>query len=267
MSTSQIIYVDIDKVRPNNYNPNVMDTEKFEALKDFCQTQGAEKLDPIWVRNDGVGNYEIIDGEHRWKAAKEVGWKRLRAFIIDMNVDGAKAFNVRKNRERGKLHPKKMGKILYDEYRNKDMTQNGVGQKFGMSRQLVQDYIGIYENWAEICKKLNIAATAALTFGKARKVLRELKREEKYKGQVETDIKAISEDLTKRFKKALPQYAKEKKKIESDPKLKRQRNLAIVKYFVNLLETGELVCPYCGTNHAMLEWTCCRKPLWEGNRN
>jgi len=93
----QIVYVDINKVHPNNYNPNVMDEEKFNALMDFCRTNGADKLDPVWLRNDGVGKYEIIDGEHRWKAAKEVGWKRLRAFIIDMEQEDATRLQNGKN--------------------------------------------------------------------------------------------------------------------------------------------------------------------------
>ncbi|RLI41274.1 hypothetical protein DRO69_11765, partial [Candidatus Bathyarchaeota archaeon] len=47
-----------------------------------------------------------------------MGWKRLRAFIVDLDVDEARAFNVRKNRERGNIDAIKFGKILYEEKQN-----------------------------------------------------------------------------------------------------------------------------------------------------
>lgn len=55
-----------------------------------------DEVDPTWVRHVENG-FEIIDGEHRWRAAKAVGWSKLRAFILDISEDEAKAFNVRKN--------------------------------------------------------------------------------------------------------------------------------------------------------------------------
>jgi len=127
--------------------------------------------------------FEIIDGEHRWKAAKKVGWKRLRAFVIPLEEDGAKAFNMRKNRERGHLDAEKMGKILFDEYQKEGGTQNGVGKKFGMSRSLVEDYLMIYENRDKIRQKLNIDAMASLPFRKSRDVLRELKHPQQERHQ------------------------------------------------------------------------------------
>lgn len=42
-----VVYLEISKVHPNKYNPNVMNAEKFEALMDFCRTHGAEQVDPI----------------------------------------------------------------------------------------------------------------------------------------------------------------------------------------------------------------------------
>jgi len=251
---SEIVYVDIAKIHPNSYNPNVMNQEKFEALKDFCKTQGADKLDPIWVRNDGIGKYEVIDGEHRWKAAKEVGWKRLRAFIIDMEVDGAKAFNVRKNRERGRLDAYKMGKILYEEYKDKDLTQNGVGKRFGLARETVRDYIQIYQNNNAIREKLTIGATAPLGFRKARDTLRELKREER--GEQPRETKEIVDEMVN---EVAPALEKAFEKVKPYDKQNPERNKLVLNMLLKNLTEGLLFCPVC--KEKMFECSHCHTSL------
>jgi len=214
-------------------------------------TNGAEKLDPIWVRNDGVGKYEIIDGEHRWKAAKEVGWKRLRAFIIDMVMDDAKAFNVRKNRERGRLDAEKLGKILYEEYQTEDMTQNGVGKKFGLARETVRDYIEIYENRKKIRERLDIGAMAPLRFRQARNVLRELKHEERGEPPEQPSIEEPVE--SQQLESFLTRYAKALRKNPL-PKVQKDEVQIAIDFFKRLLGKKKIHCLVCGENH--LQWRC-----------
>jgi len=243
------VYVDIDKVKPNSYNPNVMDEEKFNALVDFCKTNGADKLDPVWLRNNGDGAYEIIDGEHRWKAAKEVGWKRLRAFVIGLSEDEGKAFNVRKNRERGKLDAHKLGKILYEEY-EKGQTQNGVGKKFGLSRELARDYIEIYKNEEKIREKLNIGAKAPLPYRKARDIMRELKREER--GEPPKPTFKPTEN-SKNLEKFLTTYAKALEKTPK-PVVQTDEVQLAIDFFKRVLNDKHVTCPKCGEEH--LQWRC-----------
>jgi ParB/RepB/Spo0J family partition protein len=252
----EVIWYNIDAVHPNNYNPNVMSESKFEALCDFLRTQGAEKLDPIWVKREGAEKFEIIDGEHRWRAAKAVGWKRIRGFEpLDIDVDSSKAFNVRKNRERGKLDAEKMGKILYEEYHDKDITQNGIGQKYGMARETVRDYILIYENRVAIREKLNIGATAPLGFRKARNALRELKHPEKTeeKAKAEAPVDLEEAEKPQGLKQFLANYAEALEKIPGNPSKDDDVKIAI-DFFKKLLTEKKVVCPICGESH--LQWRC-----------
>lgn len=66
--------VPIDDVIPNEWNPNRQTDYIFEKEKNSIQEFGF--LDPILVR-EVDGNFEIIDGEHRWKAAKELGYSEI----------------------------------------------------------------------------------------------------------------------------------------------------------------------------------------------
>jgi ParB/RepB/Spo0J family partition protein len=251
---SEIVYVDIAKIHPNSYNPNVMNTEKFEALKDFCQTHGADKLDPIWIRNDGLGKYEVIDGEHRWKAAKEVGWVRLRAFIIDMEVEDATAFNVRKNRERGDLDAFKLGKVFSQE---KGSCED-IAKKFGLgSKGNVSEYIQIFERKTEILKWFESSNTPIpnrMSFYKAQKVLRELKREER--GEQPRETKEIVDEMVN---EVAPALEKAFEKVKPYDKQNPERNKLVLNMLLKNLTEGLLFCPVC--KEKMFECSHCHTSL------
>lgn len=74
--------IDIDKVKPNDYNPKPDYTQseelkiEFEKIKNSLKYHG--QIDPILVReSDKKGEYEIINGYHRWLAMKELGFKQI----------------------------------------------------------------------------------------------------------------------------------------------------------------------------------------------
>lgn len=104
--------VDIDKVRPNQWNPNVQDKKIFEKEKKSIQDLGF--LGSILVRDHAVtGYYEILDGEHRWKACKELGYTKIPVESIGKISDKeAQLLTVLINNLRGKDDIFKRAKIL-----------------------------------------------------------------------------------------------------------------------------------------------------------
>jgi len=254
----QIAYVDINKIHANNYNPNVMDEEKFNALVDFCKTNGAEKLDPIWIRNDGVGKYEVIDGEHRLRAAKEVGWVRLRAFIVDMEVDVAKAFNVRKNRERGRIDVFKLGRIFLAE-RKKPLQVKEIAKKYGYftkngSSSMISEIQHCAEYEDQIRERLNVDTSTRVSMIKAITVLRELKREER--GEQPKETKEIVDEMVN---EVAPALEKAFGKVKPYDKHNPERNKLVLNMLLKNLTEGLLFCPVC--KEKMLECSHCHTSL------
>lgn len=74
------IVVDIEKVSPNDYNPkpDFRSDPKLEAefnrIVHSLEVHG--QMDPIQVREVGEG-YEIINGYHRYEAARQLGWTEI----------------------------------------------------------------------------------------------------------------------------------------------------------------------------------------------
>jgi len=76
--------VDIDSIRPSPYQPRLIFDQ--EGLKEEIKKDGL--LSDLVVRNRGEF-FELIDGERRWRALKELGWKTVPVRVVD--ADDAKA--------------------------------------------------------------------------------------------------------------------------------------------------------------------------------
>lgn len=68
---TKFIKIPIDRIQPNSYNNNVFDKKTFEKLKQNIKRDGFNM--PIIVKEIDIDKYEIIDGEHRYRAMKELG--------------------------------------------------------------------------------------------------------------------------------------------------------------------------------------------------
>jgi ParB family chromosome partitioning protein len=69
----------VDSIQPNPFQPRTsIDEPAFKELVASLETSGL--LQPIVVRPHGAG-YELIAGERRWRAARQLGWSKIPAVI------------------------------------------------------------------------------------------------------------------------------------------------------------------------------------------
>ena len=150
--SSEVVSVPLSEINLNTYNPNSMDAETFNALLKDMEEVGLEGVDPVLLRPLGEATgadaepaYEVVDGEHRIRAALQLGWAEIGARVREMGLEEAMVVNYRKNRERGRLDPVKEGK-LYKWWRDeKGLSQREIGKKFGVSEATVSKRIKIVE--------------------------------------------------------------------------------------------------------------------------
>lgn len=77
---SKIKEVNIDSVRPNTWNPKEYNKTIIEYLKNSIDQMGFKQ--PLSVRQNN--GYEILDGEQRWTAMRELGAKTI--YIYDNGI-------------------------------------------------------------------------------------------------------------------------------------------------------------------------------------
>lgn len=71
-------------------------------------------VDPVIVRERDSW-YEIVDGEHRWRAAKELGYTEIPIYSIgDVSDADAKQLTIVLNETRGRSDSKRLGAVLKD---------------------------------------------------------------------------------------------------------------------------------------------------------
>lgn len=147
-----------------NHPFKVLDDDKMETLVDSIRENGI--LNPVIVRPDQTGNYEMISGHRRLHAAGIVGLKKISAIVKEISDDEAIIKMVDANIQREEILPSERAwslKMKMDAIKRQgkrsDLTsdQNGpklsaveVGESAGISSTQVKRYIRLTELIPEI---------------------------------------------------------------------------------------------------------------------
>ncbi len=154
----KVVFVELSKIIPLPLNVSIIDPEEDMMLRTDMtrvETKGWYKIDPILLRRLSpqeieqlrtekpwsVAEYQIIDGHKRFYAAKELGWSKIRAIITDATLEEARAINYMKNKARGKVDPLREALYFHHLYEDLKMTMEQIGEKFGLTRQRVEQIL------------------------------------------------------------------------------------------------------------------------------
>lgn len=108
----QMLRVPVSHLEPNPWNPNKMDDRTFQAERESIRTYGF--IDPIIVRPHPTkeGRWQIIDGEHRWRAAQEEEIEEVPITPLNLSDAAAMKLTVIANETRGNPDVADLGKLL-----------------------------------------------------------------------------------------------------------------------------------------------------------
>ena len=128
---STLQWVDRDRVKPNDYNPNKVSKQNLELLKQSILTNGWTL--PIVVRPD----FTIIDGFHRWTVAGEEPLKsmlegKVPVVIVEHKDKAGNIYGtVTHNRARG-THLLEPMKAIVREPMGEGKSVEEIGKQLGM---------------------------------------------------------------------------------------------------------------------------------------
>ena len=205
-----VIEMDIESLTPNLFQPRKdFNKEKMEELKGSIKKHGI--IQPIVVRKIANG-YEIVAGERRLKAAKEIGLKKIPAIIKSINNEKSLEIALVENIQREDLNPVEQAnafKRLIDEFK---LTQQELAEATGKSRALVTNTIRLLKLNPEIQKNIS---EGKISFGHA-KLLLSIEDEEVQKAVCD---RIIANDLsvrdTERLIKNIEKVQKKQFKVKN----------------------------------------------------
>ncbi|GLP97664.1 ParB/RepB/Spo0J family partition protein [Paraferrimonas sedimenticola] len=130
----------IELLRPGKYQPRKdMSSEALEELTESIKAQGI--IQPIVVRPIQQGQYEIIAGERRWRAAQAAGLSSVPTLVKPVEDEAAVAIALIENIQREDLNSMEEAialQRLMDEF---EMTHQQVAQAVGKSRSTVSNLL------------------------------------------------------------------------------------------------------------------------------
>jgi ParB family chromosome partitioning protein len=218
-SGSALLELDISQVQPNPEQPRTVFEEKaLQELANSIKEHGI--LQPLVVRKAG-GNYQIIVGERRWRAAQLAGLHKVPALLQESDDVNALEIALIENIQRQDLNPLEEARayqMLMDRF---DMTQEQVSERVGKDRSTVSNMVRLLKLHDDVKKHI---INGDIEMGHARALL----SIPDVITQRELCAEIIKKNLTvreveMRVKKKTP-AKKTKKLVKSDPFIKDAQN-------------------------------------------
>jgi ParB family chromosome partitioning protein len=139
----------VGSIRPGKYQPRRhFDDGALEELAASIKTQGL--IQPIVVRDAGRGQYELIAGERRWRAAQKAGLAQIPAVVRDIPAQSALAVALIENIQREELTALEEAQALrrlIDEFK---LSQQQAADAVGRSRAAVANLLRLLDLPEEI---------------------------------------------------------------------------------------------------------------------
>ena len=168
ISEKKLLMLKPENIKPSKNQPRkIFDEYELNLLAESIRTSGI--IEPLCVRKNADGEYELIAGERRLKAAKIVGLRRLPCVLHKADETTAALYSIIENLQRARLTP-------FEEAQGIDRLIS----EFGMSQSDVAARLGFAQS--TLCNKLRILkldydirdriTAASLTERHARELLR-----------------------------------------------------------------------------------------------
>lgn len=128
--------IPLDMLHRGKYQPRRdFNNESLQELADSISSQGL--MQPIVVRRAGQGQFEIIAGERRWRAAQLAGLENIPAIVREVSDQTTIALALIENIQRQDLNAVEESQALIRLQDEFGLTQQQVADAVGKSRTAV----------------------------------------------------------------------------------------------------------------------------------
>lgn len=212
----------LSRLRPNRFQPRTdFDSASLSELAASIESQGV--VQPVVVTPREGGDYTIIAGERRWRAAGQAGLTEVPVVIRQVESDGELLeMALVENLQRSDLNPVEEAEAYQRLARDFGLTQEEIARKVGKSRSQVantQRLLGLPAEILEYLRQGELTAGQArplLTLGDANEQIRlarrgvggkmtardlesAARRGKRAKKEVDADTRAAAEQISRRL--------------------------------------------------------------------
>jgi ParB family chromosome partitioning protein len=136
----RIAEVDVENVRPNPYQPRRdFSDAALDELAASIEQLGI--IQPITVRAMDGGQFELISGERRLRAARRAGLKRVPAYVREADIEAMLEMAIVENVQREALNPIEIALGYQRLIEECGLKQEDVAQKVGKNRTTIANFL------------------------------------------------------------------------------------------------------------------------------
>ena len=140
LPTKESQVLPVKQIEANPFQPRrEFDEEQLEELVTSISTHGI--IQPIAVRKLGGKTYQIISGERRWRAAKQLKLEKVPVHIIEADDQTMLEMALLENIQRADLNPIEISisyQRLIDEC---ELTHEELSSRLGKKRSSISNYL------------------------------------------------------------------------------------------------------------------------------
>ena len=135
----------VSAIHANRHQPRtVFDEEALNSLVESVRSLGV--LQPVLVRpSEDAGQYELIAGERRWRAARRAGLQTIPAVVKAVEELGALEQAVVENLHRADLNPLEEAAAYQQLIDDFGLTQEQAAKRVGKSRSSVANLLRLFQ--------------------------------------------------------------------------------------------------------------------------
>ncbi len=162
-----LVQVDPQKIVPNPRQPRThFNPEDLAELVHSVREFGV--LQPVVVRKNSDGEYELIMGERRTRAAREAGLEKIPAIVRETADEDLLRDALLENLHRSELNPLEEASAYQQLLEDFGITQEELATRIGRSRPQISNTIRLLKLPVPVQQRV---AAGVLTAGHARAIL------------------------------------------------------------------------------------------------
>ena len=147
--TQGVSEIAIEDLSPGQYQPRKkMYKSTLEELAQSIKEQGV--LQPLVVRRQASGRFEIVVGERRWRAAQIAGLATVPSIVRDLNNDETAKIALIENLQREDLNSLDQARGLQRLQQEFNLSQDALGRAVGKSRSTVTNLLRLLNLLPEV---------------------------------------------------------------------------------------------------------------------
>jgi ParB family transcriptional regulator, chromosome partitioning protein len=157
----------IEDLVPGQFQPRKkMFRNTLEELSESIKQQGV--LQPLVVRRQATGQFEIVVGERRWRAAQMAGLKTVPVVIKDLSNEDTAKIALIENLQREDLNAMDQARGLLRLQREFNLSQEALAGSVGKSRTSVTNLLRLLNLSIEV---QDLLESGKIDMGHARAIL------------------------------------------------------------------------------------------------